>query len=157
MNFKRNIMKSIIAFPLVFLALFASTHLSAQESDYALVETTLNNYLTGDTQKDYETLEKAFHPQADMKYVSSKSGYQVYNALEVFAAEKGRAPEKNRSNHIAYISITGKAAHAKLEITYPEITVVDYVNLLKIEGQWKIVNKIFSRKPKQKRILIQTL
>lgn len=142
-------MKSFLAFPFVLLVLFGPSHLRAQASDYALVESTLNNYLNGDTQKDYDTLEKAFHPQADMKYVSSKSGYQVYNALEVFAAEKGRAPEKNRSNHIAYISITGKAAHAKLEITYPEITVVDYVNLLKIEGQWKIVNKIFSRKPKQ--------
>ncbi|MEL6484432.1 MAG: nuclear transport factor 2 family protein [Bacteroidota bacterium] len=142
-------MKFFITSPLIFLTLLCSQFTTAQASDYAMVENTLNSYLNGDTQKDYETLEKAFHPQADMKYVSSKSGYQVYNALEVFAAEKGRAPEKNRSNHIAYISITGKAAHAKLEITYPENTVVDYVNLLKIEGQWKIVNKIFSRKPKQ--------
>lgn len=121
--------------------------LFAQTSDFAMVEKTLNFYLEGDTQKNFETLQKAFHPNATMKYVSSKSGYKEYNALKVFAAEKGRDPEKKRSNHIAYISITGRAAHAKLEISYPNRVVVDYVNLLKIDGQWKIVNKIFSLKP----------
>lgn len=119
----------------------------AQTSDYAMVEHSINAYLEGDTNKDFKTLKQAFHPNATMKYVSSKSGYQEYNALEVFAAEKGREPEKNRLNSITYISITGKAAHAKLEITYPKRVMVDYVNLLKIDGEWKIVNKIFSLKP----------
>ena len=122
----------------------------AQDSDYAMVEKTVGSYLEGDTQKDFEILKKAFHEDATMKYVSSKSGYQEFNALAVFAAEKGSAPEQNRTNSIAYISITGKAAHAKLEINYPDRVVVDYVNLLKIEGQWKIVNKIFSLKPNKK-------
>ena len=121
--------------------------LNAQTSDYAKVEKTINAYLKGDTQKDFEILKTAFHADATMKYVSSTSGYQEYNALEVFVAEKGREPEKNRTNSIAYVSITGKAAHAKLEITYPDRVVVDYFNLLKIEGEWKIVNKIFSMKP----------
>ena len=122
----------------------------AQTSDYAMVEHTINAYLEGDTNKDFETLKQAFHPDATMKYVSSTSGYQQYNALEVFAAEKDREPEKNRTNSIAYISITGKAAHAKLEITYPNRIVVDYVHLLKIDGAWKIVGKIFSMKSSNK-------
>ncbi|WP_299519155.1 nuclear transport factor 2 family protein [Winogradskyella sp.] len=133
---------------LILLIIGSSSQLFfAQTSDYAMVEHTINAYLEGDTNKDFETLKLAFHPNATMKYVSSKSGYQEYNALKVFAAEKGREPEKNRTNSIAYISITGKAAHAKLEITYPKRVVVDYVNLLKIDGEWKIVNKIFSLKP----------
>ncbi|WP_422080134.1 nuclear transport factor 2 family protein [Ulvibacterium sp.] len=141
-------MKSRALRLLTFLLIGGSAQLLfAQTSDYAMVEHTINAYLEGDTHKDFETLKTAFHSDATMKYVSSKSGYQEYNALEVFAAEKGREPEKNRSNSIAYISITGKAAHAKLEITYPKRVMVDYVNLLKIEGEWKIVNKIFSLKP----------
>lgn len=134
------------------LAIFscATQAVLAQDPDYALVEKAIGNYLEGDTQKDFEILKKAFHKDATMKYVSSKSGYQEFNALEIFAAEKGRAPEQNRANNVAYISITGKAAHAKLEIIYPDRVVVDYVNLLKIDGQWKIVSKIFSLKPNKK-------
>ncbi len=135
--------------PFIFLLLFVGLGqpLAAQTLDHTKVEKTINAYLQGDTVKDFETLKNAFHPDAKMQYISSKSGYTEYNALEVFAVEKGREPEKNRSNHIAYISITGNAAHAKLEITYPNRVVVDYVNLLKIDGEWKIVNKVFSLKP----------
>ncbi len=123
----------------------------AQTSDYAQVEMCIENYLKGDTQKDFETLKPSFHPNATMKYVSSKSGYQEYNALEVFKGDLGREPEKNRTDSIAYINITGRAAQAKVEVNYPTITVVDYLHLLKIEGKWTIVNKIFSSKPSPNR------
>lgn len=144
-------MRQLFSLFVILIISYSSTQVVwGQSSDYAMVEKTIGNYLEGDTVKDFEILKQAFHSKATMKYVSSKSGYQEYNALEVFASEKGREPEKNRTNSIAYMSITGKAAHAKLEITYPDRVVVDYVNLLKIEGQWKIVNKIFSLKPNKK-------
>ena len=142
------------SYRILFLCVtWASIHLPifSQTSDYAQVEKCIENYLRGDTQKDFETLKPSFHPNATMKYVSSKSGYQEYNALEVFEGDKGREPEKNRTDSIAYINITGKAAQAKVEVNYPTMTVVDYLHLLKIEGQWMIVSKIFSRKPSPNR------
>lgn len=118
-------------------------------NDYLNIEKALNSYLNGDMNKKYNVLEKSFHPNAMMKYVSTKYGYKEYNALEVFKGDDGKTPEKNRKNKITFIDITGKAASAKLEITYPKITVIDYVSLLKIEGEWKIVSKVFSRKGKE--------
>ena len=134
---------------LLFGLIWASFHQVglAQNSNYAQVETCIKKYLKGDAQKDFETLKPSFHPNATMKYVSSKSGYQEFNALEAFAGDKGREPEKNRTDTIAYINITGNAAQAKVEVDYPNITVVDYLHLLKIDGKWMIVNKIFSSKP----------
>ena len=47
--------------------------------------------------------------------------------------------------HGNYIDITGNAASVKLTIDYETHQFVDYFNLLKIKGQWLIVNKIFYR------------
>ena len=130
-----------------FLCIANGYMIQAQTSDYALVEQCITHYLVGDTNKDFETLKPAFHPKASMKYISESAGYQEYNALEVFAGDKGRDPEKDRIDHIAYISVTGNAAHAKIEVAYPKTTIVDYIQLLKIDGTWRIVSKVFSRKP----------
>ncbi len=85
-----------------------------------------------------------------MKYVSSKKGYTESNALEAFKSIQGKEPETNRMNRIEYINIAGKSANAKIEVVYPNAVVVDYMNLLKIEGEWKIVSKIYSMKRKKK-------
>ncbi len=131
----------------VVIILFFQIH-NAQ-SDRVKIKEVLTNYQNGDTNKKYKVLEKAFHSKAMMKYVSSKHGYKECNALEVFKGEIGRVPEKNRENIITSIDITGKAASAKLQAVYPKTTVVDYVSLLKIEGKWKIVSKVFSKKEKE--------
>ncbi|MFP2994749.1 nuclear transport factor 2 family protein [Spongiivirga sp. MCCC 1A20706] len=117
-----------------------------KEQEHKAIKKVVNQYLVGDTQKQFDTLKMAFHENAMMKYVSSKSGYQEYNALEVFKGDIGREPEKNRANEINYVDVTGRAASVKVTVTYPDRVVVDYVNLLKIDGRWKIVSKIFSLK-----------
>ncbi len=39
---------------------------------------------------------------------------------------------------------------AKLVLDYPEVKFTDYMSLLKVDGEWKIVNKIFSVQRRQK-------
>jgi hypothetical protein len=41
--------------------------------------------------------------------------------------------------------VTGSAATAKLELARPDMMVTDYMALLKVDGRWVIVNKIFDR------------
>ena len=120
--------------------------LTAQEDDYQLVAQTVNYYLEGGTNNDYETLKKAFHETATMKYVTEE-GYKEVNALKFFSGMDASKPKQNRKTRIANITVSGHAANARLEIEYPTFTFVDFMNLLKIDGEWKIVNKIFYRKP----------
>ncbi len=134
-----------ITLMLTFVFLITSICM-AQQSDYEKIEETLWNYLNGDTKKDYETLKKAFHEESTIKYISSSDGYTAYQALEAFKDIQGRTPETNRINRIEYISIAGNAASAKIEVEYPNAVVVDFMNLLKVNGEWKIVGKIFSKK-----------
>jgi len=133
-----------------FLFIFFTSIAFSQKTDYKQIEKTLWYYLDGDTNKNYAMLKKAFHNNATMKYVSSKKGYTEYNALEAFKDIDGKKPETNRVNRIEYINIAGRSANAKIEIVYPDLVIVDYMNLLKIAGEWKIVSKIFSMKRKSK-------
>lgn len=129
---------------LLFL-LCLSTAAFTQESDYARIEQTLNYYLEGGTNNDFETLKKAFHETATMKYIRD-GAYQEVNVLERFGATMKPGPPSNRKTRISYINVAGDAASARLEIEYADFTFVDYMNLLKIDGEWKIVSKIFYRK-----------
>ena len=118
---------------------------SAQESDYQLVAQTVNYYLEGGTNNDFNTLKKAFHETATMKYIT-KEGYKEVNALEFFSGMDASKPKSNRKTRIADITISGHAANARLEIEYADFSFIDFMNLLKIDGEWKIVNKIFYRR-----------
>ena len=119
-----------------------------QSSDYALVEKTVSYYLDGGTNNDFETLKKAFHENATMKYIGKE--YTEVNALEFFKKGMKPGPPQNRETRVASIDIAGHAANAKLEIVYPTFTFIDYMNLLKIDGEWKIVSKIFYRQMHEK-------
>ncbi len=118
--------------------------INAQESDYQLVEQTLNYYMKGGSNRDFNTLKKAFHETATMKYITDE-GYKEVNALEFFSGMK-TGSRIDRKNRIAEITISGHAANARLELEYPDFTFVDMMNLLKIDGEWKIVNKIFYKR-----------
>lgn len=117
---------------------------SGQE-DYEAIATTLNYYLEGGTNNDFDTLKKAFHKNAVMSFIGNE-GYKEVNALEFFGKAMKPGPKANRETYIAQITLTGTTANARLELVYPDTIVTDYMNLLKEDGQWKIVSKIFSRK-----------
>lgn len=138
-------MKKIFLISSFFFLL--SIGLQAQDSDLNLVEKTLSYYLDGGTNNDFETLKKAFHPNATMKSIGDK-GYREVNALEFFEKGMKAGKKQDRKTRIVSISITGMAANAQLEIEFPDFILVDYMNLLKIDGEWKIVNKIFNGQAK---------
>jgi protease I len=45
---------------------------------------------------------------------------------------------------VVSIDYTDDAGTAKLELDYPGALIIDYMQLLKIDGEWKVVNKIFT-------------
>ncbi len=40
--------------------------------------------------------------------------------------------------------MSGDAAVGKIVLDYPGVYIVDYMSLLKVDGRWQIINKIFS-------------
>ena len=129
--------------------LFFASNVQAQSvaEAYPAIAQTVNYYLEGGTQNDFDTLKKAFHATATMKYMRNGE-YNEVNALEFFERGMKPGPPQNRKTRIVSIDVAGDAAFAKLEIEYPTFTFVDYMHLLEIDGEWKIVSKIFYRQGK---------
>jgi hypothetical protein len=48
--------------------------------------------------------------------------------------------------------VVGDAAVAKLELKRPNALITDYMSLLKVDGRWLIVNKIFTRETRQEHV-----
>ncbi len=138
-------MRKIIAL-FILLVNFSAVAL-AQQSDFQLVEKTLNYYLEGGTNNDFATLKKAFHETAMMKFIGDE--YKEVNAIDFFEKRMQPGPKQNRKTSITQINITGTAANARIEIEYPTFTFIDYMNLLKFGDEWKIVSKIFYKKMKE--------
>ena len=140
-------MKRVVSlFALVLFITPAFAQSGAEE--YPAVAQAVNYYLEGGTNNDFETLKKAFHETATMKFIANGEEYREVNALEFFESGMKPGPKQNRETRIVSVDIAGDAAFAKLEIEYPTFTFVDYMHLLKIDGEWKIVSKIFYRQPK---------
>lgn len=134
-------MKTLV-FVLILTSL--SSSINAQMSDFSLIEKTVSYYMEGGTNNDFETLEKAFHKDATMLFISN-DGYRQVNALAFFKNAIKPGPKQNRKTSIESINVMGTAASTKLKIEYETFIFIDYMNLLKIDGEWKVVNKVFHR------------
>jgi hypothetical protein len=135
-------MKNAVLFLALFVV-FAGGSLA--QSEEALVSVPLENYLKGHTTVDVEYTKKAFHSTGnimtirDGAYVSQSFGDYI-NGL---VGRKPAADEDKRKRYIEAVDVVGNAATARVVSDYPSIKYIDYMALLKIDGEWKIVNKIF--------------
>jgi putative lumazine-binding protein len=116
----------------------------APPNDEAIVRATIDRYLHGLKFNDVESLKSAFHPDARLFFVKkdgslgSLTQEQWYKG---FASSAGKEEEGALS--IVALDITGNAASAKIREEYPKSIYTDYVSLLKLNSEWRIVNKIF--------------
>ncbi len=115
------------------------------KTDEEAVRACLENYMSGDGDR----MEKAFHPSATMKYIDAKtSGFKDVPIADFIARVKASTTKQDRKIEIVSMNIEGDAANGKIKIETGNAILYDYMNMLKIDGEWKIVSKIFSRKDK---------
>jgi hypothetical protein len=102
-------------------------------ADTELIQQTVQHYFDGLYHSDVEKLEKAFHPNA-----------QVIGHFQGTLMESGEAYDME----IVSIDQTGEEAVAKVADLYLGFRFTDYLSLLKVDGNWVIVNKTFYHEPK---------
>ena len=114
----------------------------APDADDEAIRATIQHYFDQGME-----VRKAFWPDAEMLYIRDGS-LNVVPIEDYIARAESRADEPPRTDvekRIVSIDRTGTAAVAKLELKGPDWMLYDYMSMLKIDGEWKIVNKIFSR------------
>lgn len=137
------------AIPVLLLALPPSSAQAQAGSEEAAVRKALDHYLQGHATGDGAHHRMAFYPQANLYFV--QNGALTTLTSEEYAGRssgKPAADEAQRKRRIVSIDIAGTAAIAKIELDYPNVRLVDYMSLLKVNGEWRIIAKIFDRQNK---------
>jgi len=138
---------------LLFILALCSLAASAQETEKAAVRVPLENYIKAHATGDPEYARKAFHTEGNMIWI--RDGKYSMESFDSFIKRaftgKPAADEEQRKNgrKIEAIDVNGNAAVAKIILDYPTVKFVDFMTLLKINGEWKIVNKSFYAEPKK--------
>lgn len=119
---------------------------SAEEAE---VRAALQHYLNGHATGLGSEFAAVMHPEMKMMFIRDGQLTQRTSA-EYIAGTSGRpaADEAQRRRWIESVDVTGNAAVAKIVLDYPTTRLTDYFTLLKIDGEWKIMNKIFHAEPK---------
>jgi hypothetical protein len=126
---------------------------SARSSEKDAVRVPLENYIKAHATGDPEYARKAFHTEGNMIWMrDGKYSSETFDSFikRAFTGKPAADEDKRKDGRkIEAVDVTGNAAVARIVLDYPTVKFVDYMTLLKINGEWKIVNKSFYAEPKQ--------
>lgn len=134
---------TLLAFVLVVPSL-----LVAQSSDEQGVRAALNQYFRGHATADGAEMRKAFLPTAHIEGI--RGGKFVSWSLDEYCAlftGKPAPDESSRKRTIDSVDISGTAAMARATLVHGPTTFTDYFVLLKVDGEWRIANKVYASRP----------
>ena len=124
---------------------------NSTQSEATAARVPLDNYIQGHATGNGDFMRKAFHSEA--KVMAFRDGKMMNMTSEEFASRftgKPAPDEAQRKRRIESVEITGNAGVGKIVLEYPTVTYTDYMSLLKVDGEWKIVNKVFYAEAKAK-------
>jgi hypothetical protein len=116
-------------------------------SEYEAIAETFQHYIDGGRSGRGADMKPAFHPDATIfGYV----GPELFAGpiQKLFDWNDGNGPAKDLQARIAGIDVTGTVATARLELeNWTGHRFTDMFTLLKVDGEWKIINKTFYLHP----------
>lgn len=109
----------------------------------------LQEYFAGQATGDGSHFARIFHPNANLYWIRDGK-YAERTSRDWIAAASGKPQpdDAQRRRRIAQVDVAGNAAQAKLVTEAPNARVTDYMSLLKVDGEWKIVAKTFVFEPR---------
>ena len=134
----------ILATPLLVAAAIAPP----QGSEEAAVRTAINQYFKGHATGRSTEMASAFLPSAHIEGIRS-GVFTSWTAAEYSGRFTGQpaSDEASRKRTIDRVDVSGSAAMASATLVHGATTFTDYFVLLKVDGQWKIANKVYSSRP----------
>jgi len=121
------------------------------DTSYAEIEKVLRDYFDGFYASDVDLLKGVFHPNCHL--LSATDGPLADDDMAaVYVRVSGRTPpaavNQKRLDRVLSIDKAGpEAALAKVQIAIGPKLFTDYLNLLRIDGRWQIISKIYSYTP----------
>lgn len=113
--------------------------------EYQAICDVLNKYIQGCKQANSSIMKPAFSEQATMFSVDG-DGKLAGGAISVLfdGIDNGFTPSPDAPAAIVRIEIVGSAASARIDANdMSGISFTDFFHLLKVDGEWTIISKIF--------------
>ncbi|WP_282043457.1 nuclear transport factor 2 family protein [Winogradskyella flava] len=132
-------------FTFILIFGFLGYALNAQ-SDLELITESINNYLNGTSNGKPELVKITFHSKLNLYSIPSEDRLKVWFGKDYISGIK----EENKSNRVVRtvsIDYEKDIAFSKVEIIIPNKRIfIDYLMLLKVNGNWKIIHKSYTTK-----------
>lgn len=137
---------------LLTLTTLVSLPLAAQDAqDSAAIRATAHDYIDGWYSGDGGRMERALHPHLAKRLVyEDQQGHSRLvdlTALELVQSTRtgvGKLPAPEWRDSVTILDVFGNAAMVKIDAT----TWVDYLQEVKWNGRWAIVNVVWVNRPK---------
>lgn len=113
---------------------------SEDEAIKASVQLYFDGLLTGNAEK----LTQVFHPTALLKTVNSATGEIQDSPVKSFIAKTPAGGIKAQTKLLNY-AYAGISASVTAEIQFETFKYIDLLSLLKVNGEWKIMARVYSR------------
>jgi hypothetical protein len=135
----------------ILLATFVATWpvFAAENAEESGVRAAIAHYFQGHATGDAAHFRLAFLPTAHIE--GNRQGKFTSWTLEEYCANfngKPAADEARRVRTVDAIDISGDSAMAKATLDHGAIVFTDYFVLLKVDGTWKIANKVYHGRKK---------
>jgi hypothetical protein len=143
-------MKTLTSF-LVLLGITTMSGMASAQGNASEIEAAkvpLQNYIQAHETGNQQFILKAF--SADAKVVGYLGGKLIAWSVDEYAGKFSGTPasdEGQRKRSFELLSLSGDAAVAVVVLDYPTVKFTDYMSLIKVAGEWKIVNKAFNAQP----------
>lgn len=113
--------------------------------DYQAIVAVLNQYNDGCKQADSSLMKPAFNAQATMFSVDGDGKLAGGGIQALFdGIDSGFKPSPEAQGAIVRVDIVGTAASARIDTNdVSGFCFTDFFHLLKVEGNWTVISKIF--------------
>ena len=133
----------------LFTICFAASAIAADQREEAGVRTAIDRYFQGHATGDASHFRIAFLPSAHIE--GNREGKFTSWTLDEYCGlfnGKPAADEATRTRTIDLIDVSGDSSIAKATLDHGAMVFTDYFVLLKVNGEWKIANKVYSGRKK---------
>jgi Putative lumazine-binding len=130
--------------------MFAMTSPDQSNQDaQAIAKVMADHYLPAMDSLKFSDFEPAFHPNAHLYFIANDNLVDVTLAqwssrLDQLRADPNAVPVRERSEkHFAILAQTSTTASVQVNFTFPSLSYVDYLSMVKFAGRWQIISKTF--------------
>jgi hypothetical protein len=131
----------------ILLTVIAGSALPAQDTkaaDEKAIRDVVGVYFRGHATANADTMRAAFLPTGHIEGIRNGT-FTSWTVDQYVAGFQGKpaADEATRTRVIDVVDLSGSAAMARATLKHGATTFTDYFVLLKVDGRWKIANKVY--------------